>query len=150
MLQRMARAGRWLLEAARSARGRAAVIVLAAAVLVGPATDPVIAEMDGALLQEIIQRHRLNPQQAAAFSALYMRYLPLWRTSQAGETPAEIRHAILKTYWGSRWRIDCSATPAYVAATQSWRPWGVLAGGMSAAGLLGAFLLAATGGPRSG
>src|SRR6185503_8875877 len=71
----------------------------------------------------------------------------LWGTSQA---PAEIRHETLKTYWGSRWRIDCSATPAYVAATQSWRPWGMLAGGMSAAGLLGAFLLAATGGFRGG
>jgi hypothetical protein len=83
MLQTIARAGRWLLTAARSARGRAAVILLAAAVLVGPANDEVVAEMDGALLQQIIQQHRLTPQQAAAFSALYARYLPLWRTSQA-------------------------------------------------------------------
>lgn len=83
MLERLARAGRFIAKAARSARGRAAVVVLAAAVLVGPAGETVIAEMDGELLQQIIQQHRLTPQQAAAFSAIYQRYLPLWRTSQA-------------------------------------------------------------------
>jgi CHASE1-domain containing sensor protein len=69
----------------------------------------------------------------------------LWRTSRASDTPAEIRHATTRTYWGRACRVDCSATPEYVAATQSWRPWSVLAGGLSAAGLLGAFLLATTG-----
>ena len=69
----------------------------------------------------------------------------LWGRSSAANTPAEIRDERLRNYWGSSWRIDYRATPAYVAAAQSWRPWGVLAGGLGAAGLIGAFLLAATG-----
>jgi CHASE1-domain containing sensor protein len=69
----------------------------------------------------------------------------LWPTSRAGEVPAEIRHAVERSYWGRSWRIDCGATPEYVAGAQSWRPWGVLAAGMSLTGLIGAFLLTTTG-----
>jgi len=68
----------------------------------------------------------------------------LWPASPARKAPAEIQHETLRTYWGAPWRIQCGATPEFVAATQSWRAWGVLAGGLAAAGLLGAFLLAAT------
>jgi hypothetical protein len=43
------------------------------------------------------------------------------------------------------WQVECSAAPEYILGAQSWRPWGVLAAGMSAAGLIGAFLLATSG-----
>jgi CHASE1-domain containing sensor protein len=69
----------------------------------------------------------------------------LWQTSRSGESPPEIRQSSVANHWGGPWTIDCAATPEYLAASQSWTPWGVLAAGMGAAGLLGAFLLATTG-----
>jgi CHASE1-domain containing sensor protein len=59
--------------------------------------------------------------------------------------PAEIQHTATFAFGGRNWSAICRATPAYVAAARSWKPWGVLAAGMGAAGFLGAFLLAATG-----
>jgi signal transduction histidine kinase/integral membrane sensor domain MASE1 len=44
-----------------------------------------------------------------------------------------------------QWSITCFATPAHAAASRTWGPWFVLAGGMVLAGLLCAFLLATTG-----
>jgi len=69
----------------------------------------------------------------------------LWPASSARKAAAEIQQENVRTYWGVPWRIQYSATPEYVAATQSWKAWGVLAGGLGAAGLLGAVLLAVTG-----
>jgi formylglycine-generating enzyme len=83
MLQRIARTVRWFGDKARGARGRAVVAFAAAAIFVGPATQSVVAEVDNELLQTIIREHKLTPQQAAAFTALYQRYLSQWRTSQA-------------------------------------------------------------------
>ena len=68
----------------------------------------------------------------------------LWPESSGRTTLPEIRHSDIRTLWSNTWKIEFRATPEYVAATQSWRAWGVLAGGLFAAGLLGAFLLALT------
>ncbi len=46
---------------------------------------------------------------------------------------------------GRQWRLELRATPAYVATHRSLAAWSVLAGGLSLAGLLGAFLLVLTG-----
>jgi len=66
----------------------------------------------------------------------------LW---QAGATHGEIQHRAVAGFWGRSWCVTISASPAYVSAARSWRPWGVLAAGMAAAGAVGALLLAATG-----
>ena len=69
----------------------------------------------------------------------------LWRTPDPGTTSAAIRSVHTRVYWGHSWTVESSAAAEYVAAAQSWRPWGVLAGGLAAAGLVGAFLLAVSG-----
>lgn len=71
MLQRLTLAGRWL-------RGG---VMMAALFLVLP--RGATAEVDNQLLQTMIQQHRLNGQQSAALTALFQKYLPLWRQSQA-------------------------------------------------------------------
>jgi CHASE1-domain containing sensor protein len=68
---------------------------------------------------------------------------PFWQSAgPAPAPPPEFQHPIPVEFGGSRWTALCRATPAYVAAARSWRPWGVLAGGMVATALVGAFLLA--------
>jgi CHASE1-domain containing sensor protein len=69
---------------------------------------------------------------------------PFWQSSRdpgGSATPADFQHTIPVEFGGSRWSAVCRATPAYVAAARSWKPWGVLAGGMIATALVGAFLL---------
>ena len=60
-----------------------ALAVVVTALVSGPATHDVLADIDDTLLQTMIREHRLTARQAEAVSALYRRYLPLWRTSQA-------------------------------------------------------------------
>jgi CHASE1-domain containing sensor protein len=69
----------------------------------------------------------------------------LWRSQDASGTLSEIQRSKVSHYWGRPWVVVCRATSAYVADARSWKPWGVLAVGLAAAGLVGAFLLAATG-----
>jgi CHASE1-domain containing sensor protein len=75
---------------------------------------------------------------------------PFWQSAApAGKTPPrEFQHGTPFVFAERNWSAVCRATPAYVSAERSWRPWGMLAGGMLLTGLLGAILLAATG-PRN-
>lgn len=66
---------------ARRGLCRALVILVATAGLGAPA--PMAAEPGNELLQTMIKEHKLTPKQASALTALFDKYLPLWRTSQA-------------------------------------------------------------------
>lgn len=46
---------------------------------------------------------------------------------------------------GRRWQVECTALPGFATQTRTWQPWAVLAGGLLFTGMLGAFLLVATG-----
>ncbi|HVE42005.1 MAG TPA: CHASE domain-containing protein [Planctomycetota bacterium] len=76
---------------------------------------------------------------------------PFWQSAAAtGKAPPrEFQHGTPFMFAERNWSAVCRATPAYVSGERSWRPWGMLAGGMLLTGLLGAFLLAATGGRPS-
>ena len=70
----------------------------------------------------------------------------IWPASVDDKGPAEIQHtSFISSFAGRRWAIVSRASPGYVTAARSWKPWGVLAAGMGTAGLLGAVLLFLTG-----
>lgn len=73
---------------------------------------------------------------------------PFWQSSPSAapaKTPAEFQHAIPFEFGGRSWTALCRATPGYVSGVRSWTPWGILAGGMVAAALVGAVLLGISG-----
>lgn len=65
----------------RRAKWRATVPAIAAALLIGPASEPGIAQNGDEILQAIIREHRLNPSQAAALANIMGRYSGIWRTA---------------------------------------------------------------------
>ncbi len=65
----------------------------------------------------------------------------IWPGSLAGKGLHDF-HRSLDLAFGDRiWRAEVSAGPAFLAASRSLLPWGLLAGGLLFCGLLGAFLL---------
>ncbi len=69
----------------------------------------------------------------------------IWFASAANRVPAGIQNTSQFPFAGRTWAMTFRASPTYVSSFRSWKPWGVLAAGMSVAGLLGAILLSLTG-----
>jgi PAS domain S-box-containing protein len=94
----------------------------------------------------LYDRSPINGEQPLYVHASRLRQGPPPTIEEDGRTaPAGLSWRTTFDVAGRRWSLSLRPAPEFLAAHRTWQAWGVLAGGLLFSGLLGAYLLNASG-----